>query len=120
MGPYFVILKFTVNDFARFAASVVMTIVYGYDVMGADDHFISIADESMDLMTQAMLPGASMMNVLPILRFIPPWFPGASIQRLAVLGRNLGKEMREVPFNVVQRQTVSAIHFFKIAEWISG
>lgn len=88
-----------------------MAIVYGYDVTGADDHFIVIADETMELLTEAMLPGASMMNVLPILRFIPAWFPGAAIQRLAVLGRKLGKEMREVPFDMVQKQTVSAIHF---------
>lgn len=88
-----------------------MAVVYGYDVTGVNDRFMAIADETMDIMTQAMLPGATMMNVLPILRFIPAWFPGAAFQRLAASGRKMAKEMREVPFDMVQKQTVSDIHF---------
>jgi hypothetical protein len=53
-----------------------MKTIYGYDVESIDDLYIAKADKSFTMGLQLLLPGASMINIFPILAFIPAWFPG--------------------------------------------
>ena len=44
------------------------------------------------------------------MRYLPEWFPGATFHRTAAKSRQLVKEMRELPFNVVKERIVGVFH----------
>ncbi|KAJ7184544.1 cytochrome P450 [Mycena filopes] len=67
----------------RSAAAVIMKIAYGYPVSQNDDHFVTVAEEHMRLGSLAGAPGKWLVDSVPILRFLPEWFPGARFKRLA-------------------------------------
>ncbi|KAJ3837356.1 cytochrome P450 [Lentinula raphanica] len=62
------------------AAVVTMKIAYGYQVTGNDDYFVTKAEESMRVASLAGAPGKWLVDSLPILRFLPEWFPGAGFK----------------------------------------
>ncbi|KAF8872243.1 cytochrome P450 [Infundibulicybe gibba] len=84
------------------SAAIIMAIVYGYDISAMNDKFVLIAEEATDLATKAMLPGASLVNTFPVLRHIPPWFPGAKFHQVASQVRALVYQMRNTGFDFVR------------------
>ena len=48
-----------------------MKTMYGYDVMSIDDPFVTGADKSVTLGLEFLVPNASLINLFPMLAFIP-------------------------------------------------
>jgi len=86
-----------------FAASI-MKISYGIDVEESDDPYISIAEEALHGIVEAGVPGAFLVDFLPILKYVPSWFPGAGFQKKAAHWRELQVLMAEKPFRHVKDQ----------------
>ncbi|KAF8872241.1 cytochrome P450 [Infundibulicybe gibba] len=84
------------------AAAVIMAIAYGHNISAMNDKFVLIAEELADLATRAMLPGAWLVNTFPILRHIPPWFPGAKFHQVASNVRKLAYQMQNAGFGFVR------------------
>lgn len=80
-------------------------ITYGYTVKEGSDPFVDPADKVLDEFAQATTPGAFLVDVLPFLRHVPSWFPGARFQRLAALWREDLFRMIKTPLKFVRRQT---------------
>ena len=57
--------------------------MYGYDVESLDDHCVTIANKSLTMAVELLVPGATLINNFPILALIPAWFPGASSHKVA-------------------------------------
>jgi hypothetical protein len=51
-----------------------MKTMYGYDVESINDPCVTSADKSVTLGAPLFFPGETLINVFPILRFIPAWF----------------------------------------------
>ncbi|KAF8872239.1 cytochrome P450 [Infundibulicybe gibba] len=85
------------------AAAIIMAIVYGHDISAMNDKFVLIAEEVADISTKAMLPGAWLVNTFPVLRHIPPWFPGAKFHQVAGQVRALSYQMQNAGFDFVRR-----------------
>ncbi|KAM6489999.1 Cytochrome P450 [Amanita muscaria] len=66
------------------AASLTFGVTFGYEVAPGQihDRFIEVADLATKTTTELMVPGRTILNVLPFLGRIPSWVPGASTQRL--------------------------------------
>jgi cytochrome P450 len=61
----------------RTTASVIMKVVYGYEVQGDDDKFVNLAKDHMRALMPVIRPGAWLVDSLPI-RMCPPsilWLP---------------------------------------------
>ncbi|KAF9480793.1 cytochrome P450, partial [Pholiota conissans] len=67
-----------------------------------NDFFVNLAEAAVAGLGHAVLPGAALMNVFPVLRFIPSWFPGAGFKRVALECRQLVLQMRDVPLAWVE------------------
>ena len=67
----------------RLSVSIPMKMMYGYDVEALDDHCVITADKSVTMSVNLFVPGATLINIFPILAFIPAWFPGASSHKVA-------------------------------------
>ncbi|KAF7360790.1 Cytochrome P450 [Mycena venus] len=52
-------------------------------------------------------PGAFLVDVLPILKYIPSWFPGAEFKRLAKMYTKLCDDFADVPLAYVQEQMLN-------------
>ncbi|KIL66931.1 hypothetical protein M378DRAFT_160486 [Amanita muscaria Koide BX008] len=77
--------------------SVTMAVSYGYNVTGGlEDPFVKAAEFAVKTAAHLAIPGRTLLLVFGFLGYIPPWFPGASTQRLcaevreAILWTRLG------------------------------
>jgi hypothetical protein len=87
-------------------AATVMSIGYGIDVQESNDPYIAIAEEVFDSLAEAGVPGTFWVDLVPILKYVPSWFPGAGFQKKAAGWRKAINTMAEKPFFHVKEQTV--------------
>jgi hypothetical protein len=73
--------------------------MYGYNVESIDDPFVIGADKSVTLGLEFLVPNASLINVFPMLSFIPAWFPGASSHKLFAEVKRLTDEVFQFPMD---------------------
>ncbi|KAJ7598144.1 cytochrome P450 [Mycena floridula] len=86
------------------AGAIVLRVAYGYIAQESDDPYIKAGNDAMESFNKGCAPGAYMVNQIPILRYLPEWFPGADFKRMARLWRPLFSAMVDLPFNFVKRQ----------------
>ncbi|KAI0273278.1 CyP450 monooxygenase [Russula aff. rugulosa BPL654] len=81
----------------RLAGSVVLAMGYGYEVKELNDRTVIAAKKMVQLMGEIALPGALLVNILPLLRHIPEWLPWLSYKPLARYGYDIGQVVLHVP-----------------------
>ncbi|KAF5680510.1 oxidoreductase [Fusarium circinatum] len=87
------------------AGSVILKIAYGYTAEPfKEDNLISMADQAMDDIAAAGVPGAFLVDILPLLRYVPDWVPGASFKRLAKKWSSELNDLSEKPYAFVKHQ----------------
>ena len=92
-----------------------MKIGYGITVQESGDPYISVAEVALDGITQAGIPGAFWVDLFPILKYVPSWFPGAGFKRKAACWKEAINAMADNPFRHVQEQMVQ-VHFSRTRE----
>ena len=80
-----------------------MATMYGYEVKSLCDPFIEVAERGQRLGNGLLVPGATLLNVIPILCRIPPI---ASTQKLAAQVRQLTEAMQKLPMDFAKRALV--------------
>ncbi|KAF9048190.1 cytochrome P450 [Hymenopellis radicata] len=86
---------------------------YGLEVLPECDLYVAAAEEAVHSIALAVSPAAFLVNALPILKYVPEWFPGAAFQRKAREWRVLAQRMVDLPFwAAMQNITVTAIATF--------
>ena len=83
-----------------------MKIIYGIDVQESEDPYILTAEEAVVGFNKAGVPGAFLVDIFPILKHVPSWFPGAGFQRKAAHWRAVNVSLVENPFRYVKEQLV--------------
>ena len=86
--------------------AVILSITYGIKVQESDDPYIAIAEEAMKGFNQTGLPGTFFVDLFPILKYVPSWFPGAGFQKKAAHWKAVNTSLKEKPFRYVQKQLV--------------
>ena len=71
---------------------------YGINIRPYDDPLIAIAEEAVEAMSELMIAGTFLVDILPILKYVPEWFPGAKFQRKAAMMRKDSAKIRNAPF----------------------
>ena len=89
-----------------------MNIAYGIDVQESNDPYIRVAEEAMKGVSEAGIPGTFWVDLFPMLKYVPSWFPGAGFQKKAAHWRELNKALIETPFRYVKEQLVGDFFFF--------
>ena len=89
-----------------------MDIAYGHRVEEANDPFISLAEKVVSLGSEAAVPGAFLVDLFPILKNVPIWFPGAGFQKKAERWRKLNNDLTVNTFRDVQEQVVSELYIY--------
>ena len=60
-------------------------------------------------MLQAGIPGAFLVDLIPILKYVPAWFPGAGFKRKASHWSKVNADVVEKPFQFVAEQVVMSL-----------
>jgi cytochrome P450 len=65
------------------ASAIILRITYGYEVKGETDEFVKLVQDAMLEFATATAIGAFMVDLVPFLRYVPAWVPGAGFQSIA-------------------------------------
>lgn len=84
--------------FFRLAGKTIMDIAYGLKVKSKNDPFIAAAEKGVAALLIAGVPGAYLVDSIPLLRYIPDWLPGAGFKKKAREWRKNTDIMVEKPF----------------------
>ncbi|KAI0312135.1 cytochrome P450 [Amylostereum chailletii] len=91
----------------QMAAAIIMMVSYGHRVTSIDDKYVRIAEAVRE--NEDKTPGNAIVDVLPFLKYVPTWFPGAGFKRHALFMRQLSINMREAPYQMVKDQLASGV-----------
>ena len=83
---------------------------YSIKVQPYDDPYIKIAEEAMGTASELLIPGAFLVDIIPILKYVPKWFPGARFQSKAAVMRKHAAIMRNATFEATEEIMVCNIH----------
>ncbi|KAH9483711.1 Cytochrome P450 monooxygenase COX2 [Psilocybe cubensis] len=80
-------------------AAMIMDIAYGARVedSSTDPHVLKI-EEALEGLTEAGVPGAFLVDIMPILKYVPSWFPGAGFKRKAAKWSKINTDVVQDPF----------------------
>ena len=76
------VLALTLADSSTFAATV-MRIAYGIELSEANDKYFMMVQRLAEIGEDIAVPGRYPVEAIPLLRFLPAWFPGAYFKRYA-------------------------------------
>ncbi|KAF8997758.1 cytochrome P450 [Cyathus striatus] len=81
-------------------ASIAVSSVYGLKVTPEDDPYVAVAERALETLNELLTPtGSFLVDIFPMLRMVPEWFPGAGFQKIARRGRKEADDMLNVPFD---------------------
>ena len=99
-----------------------MEMTYGMDITSKDDRFLRAAMEGLDITNRAMVPGAFLVDTVPIrashkaskstvrlgldstlVKYVPDWFPGAGFKTFAKAARGKFDMIVNEPIEYVKK-----------------
>ncbi|KAK0209261.1 cytochrome P450 [Desarmillaria ectypa] len=86
------------------AGAIILKISHGYMVQEENDPFVELAEMSMDQFSLSTAPGGFLVNIIPILRHVPGWLPGARFKRTAREWASTLNDFMERPHNYVKQE----------------
>lgn len=91
----------------RWSAAFSMHISYGHDIKSLDDEHVRLIELALKATTDAGGPASTLVDLFPILKYIPTWMPGAGFKRRAIYVRHLRTKMQDAPFQTVKNALLS-------------
>ncbi|KAJ1301841.1 hypothetical protein OPQ81_009068 [Rhizoctonia solani] len=92
------------EEFKHIAACTILSTAYGYEAASSKEKLVEIVEAANKGLCQAALPGNFFVNVVPWLRYVPSWLPGAGWKRQAHKWRAEKERMLHIPFNWTREQ----------------
>jgi len=93
----------------RFSVSVTMMMMYGYVPATYNDPVVQAADEALRLGSPLVEHSGTLINIIPFLRHIPSWVPGATGKKTAEKVRWLSEIWQRIPMEHVKTALVSIV-----------
>lgn len=76
--------------------------IYGVAADENGEALIKTAEHALEGVTASMRPGRFIVDMIPILRYLPEWFPGAAFKGQARLWRESTEKMLTIPWMLCQ------------------
>lgn len=92
----------------RYAGSLTLSVVYGYEVKSNEDKFLQLAEECVDLLANHIASGSGIwpVDIIPVLQYLPNWAPGSGFKRKAARWKAKFEELVEKPYEYVKSTMV--------------
>jgi cytochrome P450 len=84
----------------RYAGGLTLNTIYGYRITKDNDHFLEMAEHCVDLLANRIASTGSLwlVDIFPILKYLPDSFPGASFKRNAKIWKAKMEEFVDKPW----------------------
>ncbi|KAK6339245.1 hypothetical protein TWF718_008668 [Orbilia javanica] len=93
------------------ASATTLKVTYGYTVEPeGDDVLVEHIDKMMQEFTLAAVPSTWAVDLIPALRYLPEWFPGASFKKTARVWRKHVEDTVNMPYQFARRQMAADCH----------
>ncbi|KAJ2934996.1 hypothetical protein H1R20_g2118, partial [Candolleomyces eurysporus] len=99
-----------IHHIRHMAGDTILSIAYGLEIQQENDPHLKRSEAVVHALTTAAVPGAFLVDALPILRYVPAWFPGASFQQKAREWREAIRQTLEIPYAEAKKETESGKH----------
>ncbi|KAG6812289.1 hypothetical protein H0H92_003598 [Tricholoma furcatifolium] len=88
------------GDIRKYAGGLTLAVVYGYKVESAEDRYLVMAEECLAILANEIASGSGIwpVDILPVLKYLPSWFPGADFKRKAAIWKPKMTEFIRSPF----------------------
>ncbi|KAI9441381.1 cytochrome P450 [Lactarius indigo] len=88
----------------RYAGGLNLNVIYGLEVAHDDDPALLKVEGATDLLANHITAGGGLwaVDILPFLKHLPAWFPGASFQRKAAIWKEMIVESVDFPFSLLR------------------
>ena len=96
--------------------STTLSMTYSINVRPYNDPNIAIVEEAVVALAELGVAGAFLVDILPILKYVPAWFPGANFHRKAAIMRTQSENIRNGPF----AETKKLMVFIPVTSHFSG
>ncbi|KIJ14852.1 hypothetical protein PAXINDRAFT_78324 [Paxillus involutus ATCC 200175] len=96
-----------VHHLKSLAAAEIMMISYGHQIDPEGDKYVKLAEEVRE--SGVGPPGSYLVDLIPALKYIPEWFPGADFKRHARWGKGLALRMRQEPHDLVKEKMAAGV-----------
>ncbi|GJE94427.1 cytochrome P450 [Phanerochaete sordida] len=94
------------TGFTRFSTAVIMEITYGHKIKSDNDPYVKCAEDTNKVL-MGVGHSASILDLLPALRYTPSWFPGNWFTKFARESAPVIQHLRDFPFKQVRQQMAS-------------
>jgi len=81
-----------------------LEIAYGLGIDSPDHPILHRADEAVSAVKCGLTPGKWVVDILPSLKYIPEWFPGATFRKVTSSGKCSLDSSITVPFETVKQR----------------
>ncbi|KAF7776140.1 hypothetical protein Agabi119p4_4533 [Agaricus bisporus var. burnettii] len=88
----------------RTVGATILRITYGYEAQEFKDPFVQLADQATEQFSLATAPGGFLVDLIPALRHVPLWFPGAGFRHKALAWGSTLCDMVGRPYEFVKEQ----------------
>lgn len=107
MSPPLVLVDCSIRQcVGRTAGSIILKLSHGYDVREGTDPIVSLVNTATEQFSLSTAPGAFLVDVFPLLRYVPSWMPGAGFQTKAQEWKKVVEDMADVPHEFVKQRMV--------------
>ncbi|KAF5377278.1 hypothetical protein D9615_006445 [Tricholomella constricta] len=90
-------------------AAIVFQISHGYTVRDDNDPLVELAERATLEFSLATAPGAFVVDLLPVLQYIPDWFPGAGFKKTAKAWRQTAIRLKDDPYEHIKEQVEKGV-----------
>ena len=80
--------------------------MYSINVHPYNDPYLKIGEEAMKAIAELLIPGSFIVDIIPILKYVPEWFPGAKFQSKAAVMRKHAAMIRNTTFEATEELMV--------------
>jgi hypothetical protein len=104
----------TLSIFISLVGSTALSMTYGINVLPYNDPYIKIAEQAAEAIIELLVAGTFLVDIIPILKYVPEWFPGATFQHKAASLRKHASSIRNATFAATEKSMV----YYDVIHWI--
>ncbi|OJD10762.1 hypothetical protein AJ78_08313 [Emergomyces pasteurianus Ep9510] len=104
------------EHFKTAAGATVLKMAYGYTIEPhKPDPLVDLIEQMMTEFSLAAVPMAWAVDIIPVLRYLPEYFPGATFKKTARKWRKSIQAAAYIPYRFVQRQMASCPTSYRLS-----
>ena len=92
--------------FLSLVGSTTLSMTYGINVRPYNDPLIATVEKAAEAVAELVIAGSFLVDIIPILKYVPHWFPGAKFHTKAAMMRTYSGNIRNATFAATKNLVV--------------